>query len=300
MPEQTQNRRPWVKLWTREYIHGTTRKELDPAERSLWIDFMALAGDSPQIGNVCIAEDIGYTDDQLCRLLNVDNELLTRAIHKMIDAQKIKRNGTGVIEIINFWKYQPHFDRDAYQREYMAQKRKSNTPKSNAIISNNLDKPVSLTPVSPTHKDKEEDIERRKDNSLSDQSTTTVNKDINLSINGDKSHEKMVDYDSLLKSLDNEKINPVSIFVVAIRSWHKNMPKEDFVKIGDRLGDIYMKNYGTANKKLMLKAIWDTASMNLQGSHVDYLKSFKLEQKKLRQKQEPIKPNKELKPLSEL
>lgn len=120
MPDEHQPRRPFVFLWTQEYIHGTTRQELLPDERSIFIDFFALAGDSPKLGFVCVAEDVGYTDEQLARLLKVDIELLQRAKTKMVECGKIKINdGTDIIEVLNFWKYQPKFDRTGYQRRYM-------------------------------------------------------------------------------------------------------------------------------------------------------------------------------------
>lgn len=168
-----QPRRPWIKLWTQEYIHGTTRTELKPDERSLWTDFMALAGDSPKLGFICIAEDIPYTDEQLAKLLKVDVELLQRATNKMIQFNKIRRNGTGVIEIVNFWKYQPEFDRTEYQRKYMekyrADKRASKTnSKSNTSKSN-----VSKTYDGKTpYKEERRGEGKRKENTNIDKPTT--------------------------------------------------------------------------------------------------------------------------------
>jgi len=39
-------RRQWIKLWVEEWLGGTTRFELDPAERSVWADLLAMAGRS--------------------------------------------------------------------------------------------------------------------------------------------------------------------------------------------------------------------------------------------------------------
>jgi len=119
-----QARRPWIKLWTQAYLHGTTRQELKPDERSVWVDFMSLAGDSPVLGYICVAENVAYTDEQLAAILNISKELLIRAKSKMTEHGKIKENGSGIIEIVNFWKYQPQFDRNEYQREYMKKKRR--------------------------------------------------------------------------------------------------------------------------------------------------------------------------------
>jgi hypothetical protein len=124
MPDEHQPRRPWIWLWTQEYIHGSTRFELEPDERSVWTDFMALAGDSPVLGSICVSEKVPYTDQQLANVLNISTELLQRAKRKMLEYGKIRINGTGSIELINFWKYQPAFDRTGYQRKYMQNYRK--------------------------------------------------------------------------------------------------------------------------------------------------------------------------------
>lgn len=81
----------WIKLWTQETINGTTRRELEPAERSLWFDLLCLAGDSPDPGTICVAPGIPYTDDQLCQLLKVPPALLERARDKMLKAGKLEK-----------------------------------------------------------------------------------------------------------------------------------------------------------------------------------------------------------------
>jgi hypothetical protein len=98
--------RLWIKLWVKEVIHGTTLKELEPDERAVWFELLCVAGDSVISGKVCISEELGYTDDQLCTLLKVDGNLLNRAIKSLENVEKIKRNGNNIIEICNFDKYQ--------------------------------------------------------------------------------------------------------------------------------------------------------------------------------------------------
>jgi hypothetical protein len=119
-----QIRRRWIKLWTQETIHGTTMQELTPEERGIWFPLLALAGDSPIPGKVCIAENVPYTDSQLAGILNCNIELFNRTRDKLIKVNKIKCNGNGIIEVCNFLKYQGTFDQSAYMTEYMPQYRK--------------------------------------------------------------------------------------------------------------------------------------------------------------------------------
>jgi DnaD/phage-associated family protein len=106
----------WVKLHTQETLFGTTRRELEPAERSLWFDFLCLAGDSPEPGHIFVAPGIPYTDDQLCHLLNIPPALLERARTKMVKAGKIALDG-GCIRITNWTRYQGDYVRMQRHRE---------------------------------------------------------------------------------------------------------------------------------------------------------------------------------------
>lgn len=207
MPEH-EIRRPWIKLWTQEYIHGTTRHELLPDERSVWTDFMALAGDSSKLGFICIAEDIAYTDEQLAKLLNISTELLQRSILKMLGHNKIKRNGTGVIELVNFWKYQPQFDRTEYQRKYMNKyrkghksktNRKSNTDKSNISKPNTISNEVNLTGKTNCKRLRREESRLNKEEKPTLESTLL--QETNNSMNGNilSSNVSIIDNDDKLK-----------------------------------------------------------------------------------------------------
>jgi DnaD/phage-associated family protein len=106
----------WVKLHTQETLFGTTRRELEPAERSLWFDFLCLAGDSPEPGVICVAPAIPYTDGQLCDVLNVPPALLARATAKMLDAGKLERRGN-CYAITNWTRYQADYERVRQHRE---------------------------------------------------------------------------------------------------------------------------------------------------------------------------------------
>ncbi len=87
------------------------RDELEPAERSIWADFLALAGDSPFEGQVSFTERIGYTDEQLADCLKVNITLIKSAKEKMIKYDKIKVTKNNIIYIVNWKKYQPEYER---------------------------------------------------------------------------------------------------------------------------------------------------------------------------------------------
>jgi transcription initiation factor IIE alpha subunit len=119
------SRRRWIKLWTQEVLHGTTLKELEPDERAVWFELLCAAGDSVIPGIVCVAEDCGFTDEQLCKLLKVNSKLLQRGLQVLERVGKIKRNGANIIEICNFVTYQGSDEDLEKRREYMANYMKS-------------------------------------------------------------------------------------------------------------------------------------------------------------------------------
>ncbi len=90
----------WIKLHIDGWLDGTTRDELEPDERSVWCDIMALAGR---------ANDHGWVHAPLSswpRLLNISKELRDRTITKCTAAGKITVEGDHVL-VVNYDKYQP-------------------------------------------------------------------------------------------------------------------------------------------------------------------------------------------------
>ena len=122
-----QHRRRWVKLWTQEAIAGATRRELTPAQRSVWWDFLALAGDSMTPGVVAIAPGIPYTDDQLVTILNISPSLLRTATAKMIRYGKVRLD-TGCIIICNWEHYQADYERVRKFRDRAQSSDSGNSP----------------------------------------------------------------------------------------------------------------------------------------------------------------------------
>jgi len=148
-------RRRWVKLWTYESLTGTLRRELTPDERSIWWDFLALAGESPEPGYICLYPDIAFTEDQLCKMLNVTSELLSRAKRRLIDTGRIKVNSSnGIIHILKWEEYQSEYDRAEYMKEYMAKYRKAKSKPNGKHVNGKL-----LT-VNPNQGEGEEEGEK--------------------------------------------------------------------------------------------------------------------------------------------
>lgn len=114
-------RRRWIKLWTQEFLYGTTSDELTLEQQAIWNKLLALAGDSPLPGILCLAPHIPYPFSSMAQVFHCTEESLGQTIELCASDKidKMSQNGDGCWEIKNFWKYQPEFDRDEWYREYM-------------------------------------------------------------------------------------------------------------------------------------------------------------------------------------
>ncbi len=109
----------WRKSWSNLNIFGVNgdgtckKRALLPAERSVLDDYLDLAEISPIRGRVCIANNIGYTQEQLSEILKTPLPIIKETERKLL------KNGTIEIKsrvvIIKNWK--------KYQSEYERQKR---------------------------------------------------------------------------------------------------------------------------------------------------------------------------------
>lgn len=95
----------WIPLWVDKWIFGSTRIELQPDERSVWVDLMALAGKDN--GFIRANPQTPYPPPQLAGLLCITEELLQRTIQRCIETGKIKEcdNSSGYY-ILNWAEYQ--------------------------------------------------------------------------------------------------------------------------------------------------------------------------------------------------
>jgi len=100
----------WIPLWVDKWIFGSTRIELQPDERAVWIDLMAVA--SKDNGFIRANPETSYPPQQLAGLLCISEELLNRTILRCVATGKIKECGNPVENnftgyyIINWAEYQ--------------------------------------------------------------------------------------------------------------------------------------------------------------------------------------------------
>jgi hypothetical protein len=99
-------RRKWIKLWCDECLTGTIREDLRPDERSVWYDFLLLAGRNRPPGCVSANEDTPLSPPRLAAILNIPQPLLERAVKKFEESGRIERDLRGIIHIVNWAKYQ--------------------------------------------------------------------------------------------------------------------------------------------------------------------------------------------------
>ncbi len=98
-------RRPFLKLYSREWLQGSLRVDNDAAERGVWTDFMALANESRNRGIIQANSNIPYPHNYLAYILNIPLELLEHCIKKFTQQKRIHENKRGIV-IINFNYYQ--------------------------------------------------------------------------------------------------------------------------------------------------------------------------------------------------
>jgi len=77
----------WIPLWIDKWLFGSMRHELNPEERSVWTDFLALAGKDD--GFIRANEITPYPISQLAGLLCVSPEIVESTIKKCVEFGKI-------------------------------------------------------------------------------------------------------------------------------------------------------------------------------------------------------------------
>jgi hypothetical protein len=118
-------RRNWVKLWTAEWLRGTSRFELTAVQRSNWIDLLAMAGDSRIPGVVCAGEDadgklLGYPIQFISALLTVPEQELQESLQVFerqgrISVEKDARHNF-IIALTSWERYQSEYHRQKSYR----------------------------------------------------------------------------------------------------------------------------------------------------------------------------------------
>ena len=110
-------KRRWIKLHVTGWLHGSIRWQLDPAERGVFADLLALAGECAQEGKICDNDGRSYPLPFMANQLNIELELLERTLEKCRQEGRIQDNGSGVLEVKNFSTYQSEYERQKAYRE---------------------------------------------------------------------------------------------------------------------------------------------------------------------------------------
>ena len=114
----TSDGRRWIKLWVKECLMGTLREELSPEERSVWYDFLLLAGNSRVSGVICANEDTPLSLRRVSQILNAPEELVQRCVILFEHQERISVDKAGLIHILNWGRYQhSDYDRQKVYRE---------------------------------------------------------------------------------------------------------------------------------------------------------------------------------------
>ena len=95
---------PWFPLWVDKWLFGSTRIELKPDERGVWVDLMALG--QKDDGYIRANEIVPYGIEQLSGMLCIDQELLKRTINRCIVTGKLEETEHHTMRIINHDAYQ--------------------------------------------------------------------------------------------------------------------------------------------------------------------------------------------------
>ena len=96
----------WVKLYTSEWIDGSIRIDLTPAERSMWADLLVLAGLSRREGYIERSQGIPFTVQDIASRCVVDISLVNSTIEKCKKEGRITIDEANTIIITNWEKYQ--------------------------------------------------------------------------------------------------------------------------------------------------------------------------------------------------
>jgi hypothetical protein len=93
----------WFPFWIDKWLFGSTRIELSPPERGIFIDLMALA--QKDEGYIRANVGVPYRLEQLAGFLCLDKRLLERTIERCIEVGKFERLDDGTLRLVSFEKY---------------------------------------------------------------------------------------------------------------------------------------------------------------------------------------------------
>jgi len=105
MPQEDPERKPFFKLFSREWLEGSLRFECNEAERGIFADLLALGNESRQRGVIQANPTTPYPHHWIAAKLNTSLEFFEQCLQKFADQDRISENSDG-IHILNFDYYQ--------------------------------------------------------------------------------------------------------------------------------------------------------------------------------------------------
>jgi hypothetical protein len=98
--------------------------------------------------------------------------------------------------------------------------------------------------------------------------------------------EQKMNFRQYIEQSDNEKTNKVKCLVDIFRELHTDASPEELQNTGGKMARIY--TLCNKDHRLVVKYIWDTASVGITGSHLDYIMKVIINKKKEAAKKEPV------------
>lgn len=96
----------YIRLYTNEWLDGSIRSDLTPAERSVWGDLMTMAGISRREGYIERSKGIAYSHVALASRFVIPLKLLDSCIAKCLNEGRLTALKDGTYYITNWGKYQ--------------------------------------------------------------------------------------------------------------------------------------------------------------------------------------------------
>lgn len=128
--------RTWLKFYSERYlIGGSTRTELEPDERSVWLDVLCLANRRDGCFEV-------FSRDHLAQQLRISRELMDRSIAKFLEYKKIKKQSAkghkSELFIVSNWEQYQYGEGERIAKR--AKRESPKTPKGEKSESTRLDR----------------------------------------------------------------------------------------------------------------------------------------------------------------
>ena len=108
----------WFKIYAEKWLRGKLRQE-DPIVRSVFLDILCMAADSPYCPEIKASDRVGYTDEQFCDMLQLKPEewILGKQRLKIRGSIAVTENNTIIVR--RWKKYQSAYERQKpYQQKY--------------------------------------------------------------------------------------------------------------------------------------------------------------------------------------